>query len=85
MPPDALNEALAHLYGVSPEAFTRERDSLARSLRASDREAAAAVKALRRPPVTAWALNQIARSDPEAITALLDTDAALARSQQGGA
>jgi hypothetical protein len=85
MLPDALNEALTHLYGVSPEAFTRERDSLARSLRASDREAAAAVKALRRPPVTAWALNRIARSDPEAITALLAADAALARSQQEGA
>src|SRR5256885_5982467 len=78
-------EALDRLYAAPPDRFTAERDALARSLKATDRAAAAAVKALRRPPVTAWALNQVARNQAADLSALFDADAALSRSQREGA
>ncbi len=50
------------LYDLAPEEFVAARDQLAKDLRAEkDREGAKEVKALRRPTVTAWALNQFAR------------------------
>jgi hypothetical protein len=50
------------LYGLPPERFTTERDALAKQLRqAGDAEAAAEVKALRRPTMSAWAVNQLVR------------------------
>jgi len=77
--------ALDRLYSVPMEQFTRERDALARALRSHDRETAARVKSLRRPTVTAWALNRLARESPGELARLFDADAALARSQREGA
>ena len=48
-------------------------------------ELCAAVRALRRPPVTAWALNQVARDHAADLSALFDADAELSRSQREGA
>lgn len=80
-----MDDALDHLYSLPPERFTEERDALVRSLRATDKEAAAAVKALRRPTATAWALNQVARRSPGDLAALFEADEALARAQREGA
>jgi hypothetical protein len=50
------------LFGLPPEAFVAARDDLARRLRKEgNAEAAAGVKALRRPTLSAWAVNQLAR------------------------
>jgi len=50
------------LFGLPPEGFVAARDDLARRLRKEgDAEAAAGVKALRRPTLSAWAVNQLAR------------------------
>jgi hypothetical protein len=50
------------LFGLAPEEFVAARDDLARRLRREgDPEAARRVKALRRPPLSAWAVNQLAR------------------------
>lgn len=81
----ATEEALDRLYGAPPDRFTAERDALAKSLRATDKAAAGAVKALRRPTVTAWALNQVARDHAGDLSALFDADARLSRSQREGA
>jgi hypothetical protein len=81
----ATEEALDRLYAAPPDRFTAERDALAKSLKATDKAAAAAVKALRRPPVTAWALNQVARDHAADLSALFDADAELSRSQREGA
>ncbi|MDN3497010.1 hypothetical protein QL996_13795 [Planococcus sp. APC 4015] len=51
---DALDEIAAELYALPPEQFTAARNARAA---ASDRELAAAVKALRKPTVSAWAVN----------------------------
>lgn len=70
------------LYAVEPKEFIAARDALAKELRAQgDGEAAAAVKALRRPTVAAWALNQLARDDAARVRSLLDAAAQLRSAQ----
>jgi hypothetical protein len=50
------------LFGLPPEEFVAARDDLARRLRREgEAEAARQVKALRRPSLSAWAVNQLAR------------------------
>lgn len=76
-------DAIDRLYELPPSEFTPARDSLAKELRAGgDREAAAAVKALRKPSAGAWAINAAARRDAEALHALLDAGEALHRAQE---
>ena len=71
------------LYALPPEEFTAARDALAKELRAGgDKDTAAAVKKLARPTVAAWALNQLPRRHPDAVTALLDAGAELRRAQR---
>jgi hypothetical protein len=66
------DERVARLYGLAPEQFTPERNALAAELRAEgDREAAAAVKALRKPTAAAWVVNQLVRAEPDLVEALL--------------
>jgi hypothetical protein len=61
------------LYAVPLEDFVAERKRLAKELRdGGDREAAAEVAKLPKPTPPAWALNQLAREEPEAIGAWLD-------------
>jgi hypothetical protein len=60
------------LFGLPPEEFVAARDELARRLRREgDAEAARRVKALRRPPLSAWAVNQLARGEEQALEGLL--------------
>jgi hypothetical protein len=66
-----VDQAADELYGLPPGEFTSARDELAKRLRKDDREAANAVKALRKPTVAAWALNQLARERRKDLDALL--------------
>jgi hypothetical protein len=60
------------LFDLAPEEFVAARDELARRLRREgDAEAAATVKALRRPPLSAWAVNRLARGDGPGLDPLL--------------
>ncbi|HEX3202067.1 MAG TPA: hypothetical protein VHW42_09060, partial [Actinomycetes bacterium] len=60
------------LFGLPPEEFVATRDEVARRLRREgDTEAARRVKALRRPSLSAWAVNQLARSQQRALEGLL--------------
>lgn len=68
------------LYGLAPGEFTAARDALAKELKAAgDKEAAAAVKALRRPTVVAWAINHAARKKPDELAELLAAGSGLRR------
>ena len=59
------------LFGLPPEEFVAARDELARRLRREgEAEAAKRLKALRRPPLSAWAVNQLARG-PQGLGELL--------------
>ncbi|HEY8217181.1 MAG TPA: hypothetical protein VIH82_08605 [Acidimicrobiia bacterium] len=81
--PISLDEALDELYGVAPEEFVLVRSRLERDLKAGgDGEAAVMIKRLRRPHLAAWACNQLARHDPDAIVALFDATAEVAGAQQ---
>jgi len=60
------------LFGLAPEEFVAARDDLARRLRREgEAEAAKQVKALRRPPLSAWAVNQLARGQGDGLGPLL--------------
>lgn len=66
------------LYGLDPSAFTSARNALVRRLKAAgQRDEADTVAALRRPPATAWALNQVARQDPDLVATALTAGARL--------
>jgi hypothetical protein len=70
------------LYGLPLEEFTPARDKAAKEIRkAGDKERAARIAKLPKPTPAAWAANQLARSRPELIDALLDAGAALRAAQ----
>jgi hypothetical protein len=66
------------LYAVPLEDFVAERKQVAKDLRAAgDREAAAEVAKLPKPTPPAWALNRLAREEPDAVAEWLEAAAAL--------
>jgi hypothetical protein len=81
---EQVEAALDRVYAAPPEQFTTERDALVKQLKGTHKDAAAAVKALRKPSVTAWALNQVARNQARNLTELFEADDALSRSQREG-
>jgi hypothetical protein len=81
--PASLPEEAAALFREPPETFIAARNALAARLAdAGDAEGSRAVKALRKPTVAAWALDQVAERDPDGVRALLDAGAELRAAQQ---
>ena len=77
-PPEA-----SELYRGAPESFIAARDAQVERLRADGHgDDAAAVKALRKPTVVAWALNQLAVRDPDGMRALLEAGGEVRAAQQ---
>ncbi|WP_375386586.1 transposase [uncultured Microbacterium sp.] len=72
----ALDAAADELYALTPDRFTAARNERAA---ASDRAAAASIKALRKPSVAAWAVNLLARDGR--LGEALDLAAALREAQ----
>jgi hypothetical protein len=82
VPGAGLEEAIDELYGVALEDFTRERNRIAKELRAGgSREDADAVAKLRKPSVAAWVLNQLARRNRRDVDLLLDAGHRLREAQ----
>ena len=70
------------LYGLPLERFVPERTALARGFRsAGRRDEAAAVAALRKPSVAAWAVNQLIRTQRRAVADLFQAGDALREAQ----
>lgn len=70
------------LFSAPLKDFVARRDELAKRLRADgDREAAAAVAALRKPTQSAWLANQVARCEPKLLKKLLRAGSALREAQ----
>jgi hypothetical protein len=66
------------LYGLDPSEFVAARDALAKRVRSDGaRDEAARIAKLRRPPAAAWALNQVARAQPDLVIAALQAGRAL--------
>jgi hypothetical protein len=77
-------EIVDELYGAPLDEFTALRDERAKELRKEDRAAADAVKRLRKPSVSAWAVNQLSRRSSDDLEALLGAGEALRQAQLGG-
>ena len=74
-----LEGALDELYAAPLDEFTAKRNALAKELTGSD---AGIVKALKKPNVAAWALNQLAREHASDIEQLFDVTNALRVAQR---
>jgi hypothetical protein len=88
-PGQAEQGAVEDLYRLPPDEFVAARDAAARELRsAGDRAAADRVRALRKPTVAAWALNQAVRAVPgpadELVAVAQDVREAQERALTGG-
>ncbi len=71
------------LFDRPPSEFVAARNALVRRLRAAgDREAAGEVSRLRRPTQSVWALNQVARHEPDLIADLGDAGSQLRTATQ---
>jgi hypothetical protein len=78
-----VEQAADELYGLPPGEFTRARDARVKEVRADgDREAADAIKALRKPTLAAWALNQLARRRRKDLDGLLKAGEQLRAAQE---
>src|SRR5919201_2534295 len=79
--PDVETE-LDQLFGLPLEDFTAARNELASRLKsAGQADAAERVRELRKPSVPAWAVNQLARREPEAVGRLVDAGERLRQAQ----
>lgn len=73
MPDDPLTLATNELYGAEPDEFMDRRAALVKAARAGGSSAEAKrIGALRKPTRSAYVVNVLARTDPEAIGRLLD-------------
>lgn len=69
---ERLARELARLHAVPLTDFVKSRDALARELRAAGRVAEAdAVAKLGKPTPALWAINRVAREDPDAVARLV--------------
>jgi hypothetical protein len=80
-----LEGELDRLFQLPLADFIAGRNALAKRLRAGDRsDEAAAVSSLRKPPLSVWAVNRLARLAPELMAELRATGEALRSAQQRG-
>ena len=69
--PEAHSGDIDRLYALPLEEFTRERDELAKQLPEA--------KALKKPSVAAWAMNQVQRDRPDEVRELIEVTEELHR------
>lgn len=78
----AREAGLDSLFGVHPKGFVAARNAVADALKKSgDPEAAGAVRALQRPTVPVWVVNQLARRAKADLEALIDVSERLRKAQ----
>lgn len=71
------------LFDVLPAEFVKARDALAKRLAGAGRkDDAKAVKEMRRPSTSVWALNRVARCEPDEVEALLTAAESVREAQQ---
>jgi hypothetical protein len=83
MPARSRDREIDRLFELAPEDFTAARDRLAKDLKAGgDAEGEATVKALRRPTLAAWTVNQVVRREAARADALLKAGDDLRKAQR---
>jgi hypothetical protein len=80
----APDDVVDELYSAPLDEFISRRDARAKELRKTDRAAADAVMKLRKPSVSAAAVNRLARAAPDDVDALMGAGEALRQAQFGG-
>ena len=82
----SVDQEIDELFALPPDRFTSSRDELFRRLtKEGDKEAAASVKALRKPTLVAWALNQLPRRLGKDLRALVEAGETLRTAQRRAA
>jgi hypothetical protein len=80
---DAVSQIADDLYSLVPAQFTAAREDRARQAKADGQgDVATAVRKLSRPTVSAWVVNQLVRSQPDAMARLFAVADALAGAQR---
>jgi hypothetical protein len=83
LPPKEKPLDIDDLFALPLDEFTSARNALATQLKqAGDGDAAEQVRGLAKPSVAAWAVNQLARREPEAVRSLLNVAARLRSAQE---
>lgn len=78
-----LSQVADELYGLVPAEFRAVRDERVKQARAAgDRELAGAIAKLRKPTVSAWLVNQLAREATDELTSLLELGETLREAQR---
>jgi len=78
-----LEQKIDRLFDLPLDEFTAARNELAKQLKKDgDAEAAEAVRGVAKPSVAAWAVNQLARREPETVRTLLNVGARLRSAQE---
>jgi hypothetical protein len=79
---DLLSEAAAELYAADPDVFVARRGELAaRAREAGDKALARKIAALHKPTRSAWLVNQLSRTAPQAADQLADLGGELRAAQ----
>ena len=70
---DAVAQAVDELYSADPDSFMERRSALSAAAKKSgDPAGAKQIAALRKPTRSAFTVNLLARTDPDAVAELLD-------------
>ncbi|MHA6669627.1 zinc ribbon domain-containing protein [Homoserinimonas sp. A447] len=81
---DPLAAAATELYALPLDEFTKARNAKAADARdGGDRELADRIRQLKKPTVSAWAVNMLSRHRSEEVGQLLELGAALREAQSG--
>lgn len=80
---DSMSQAASDLYAMPPAEFTSARDKLAKQASAAgERDAAAQIKKLARPTVSAWLVNQLVRNSQQQLSRLFEVGQSMHAAQQ---
>ena len=83
LPPKEKPLDIDDLFALPLDEFTEARNALAKQLKQEgDADAAEQVRSLAKPSVATWAVNQLARREPEGVRSLLNVAARLRSAQE---
>lgn len=78
-----FQQEVDRLYGLPLNEFTSARNALARRLKdEGDGSGADEIRALEKPSISAWTINQLSRREPDAVRDLLSAGEAVRKAQQ---
>jgi hypothetical protein len=78
-----LADVAQELYGLPLEKFVAARTTAEKSAAAGDRDLAAAIRGLPKPSSAAWAVNMLARHDPDSVRRITQLGQSMRAAQNG--